>query len=170
MTAHTSRESAGHLPRHDGMEAGHHSDPYRERRKPPEPSTCPDCQASFHAGRWSWEPPVPEAASHRCPACERIRDGVPGGELTLSGAFLAAHAEEVMRLVTNTDSQIRSERPLERLMDTSGDPGSGEVLLRFTGVHATHGVGTALQRAFGGELDAPYPDAGTPMLASWSRD
>lgn len=170
MTAHKSRESASHLPRHDGMEAGHHSDPYLQRQKVTEPSTCPDCQASFHDGRWTWDPPIPDAASHRCPACERIRDQVPAGELTLSGAFLSLHAEEVMRLVNNTELRIRSEHPLERLMNTSGDPTTGEVVLRFTGIHATHGVGAALEKAFGGELTAPYPDAGSPMHASWRRD
>jgi hypothetical protein len=152
------------------MESGHHSDPYLHRHKPAQPSTCPDCQATYHDGRWTWEAPAPGAASHRCPACERIRDGVPAGELTLSGAFLAGHADEVMRLVTNTGEHISQEHPLERLIDTSGDPAGGEVLLRFTGVHGTHGMGQALVHAFGGTLEAPYPDAGSIMRARWQRD
>jgi hypothetical protein len=152
------------------MESGHHSDPYLERRKPPQPSTCPDCQATFHQGRWSWEAPPAGAASHRCPACERIRDGMPAGELLLAGAFLAAHGDEVMRLVNHTDECMRMEHPLERLIDTSGDPATGPVLLRFTGIHATHGLGKALEKAFGGSLEAPYPEAGAPMRARWQRD
>ncbi|SBO43373.1 BCAM0308 family protein [Cyanobium sp. NIES-981] len=170
MNTTSAHGPTSHQPRHDGMESGHHSDPYLERRKPPEPSTCPDCQASFHQGRWSWETPPAGASSHRCPACERIRDGMPAGELTLSGAFLAAHADEVMRLVNNTDDRVRMEHPLERLIDTSGDPATGPVLLRFTGIHATHGLGKALVKAFGGSLEAPYPEPGAPMRAHWQRD
>lgn len=159
-----------HRPRNDGMASGQPSDPYQQRRKPPQPSTCPDCQATFQKGRWCWEAPSSVAASHRCPACQRIRDGVPAGELTLSGSFLASHSEEVMRLVNNTDERMRLDHPLERLIDTSGDPATGPVLLRFTGIHATHGLGKALVKAFGGSLDAPYPDAGPPMRARWQRD
>lgn len=170
MSANTTNAPASHQPRHDGMESGHHSDPYLQRHKPAQPSTCPDCQATYHDGRWTWDEPAPGAASHRCPACERIRDGVPAGELTLSGAFLAEHADEVMRLVSRTEEHIRQEHPLERLIDSSGDPGSGDVLLRFTGIHGTHGLGEALVHAFGGRLEAPYPDAGSIMRASWRRD
>ncbi|CAK6688603.1 BCAM0308 family protein [Synechococcus sp. CCY9201] len=170
MHTNTPNAPSSHAARHDGMESGHTSDPYLQRHKPSEPSTCPDCQASYHDGRWSWDAPQPGAATHRCPACERIRDQAPGGELSLSGGFLAAHAEEVMRLVNNTELHIRQEHPLERLIDTSGDPASGEVLLRFTGIHATHGVAEALVHAFSGALDAPYPEAGAPMRARWQRD
>lgn len=170
MPANTTNAPASHQPRHDGMESGHHSDPYQQRHKPSQPSTCPDCQATFHQGRWTWEAPEAGAASHRCPACERIRDGVPAGELRLSGRFLTEHAEEVMQLVSNTEDHIRQEHALERLIDSSGDPSSGEVLLRFTGIHATHGLGEALVHAFGGTLEAPFADAGSPMRASWQRD
>ncbi|MFQ6537889.1 MULTISPECIES: BCAM0308 family protein [Aphanothece] len=169
MKPTTTHAHANHRPRHDGMESGQHSDPYQQRRKPPQPSSCPDCQATFQQGRWSWEAPPAGAGSHRCPACERIRDRVPAGELSLEGSFLAAHAEEVMRLVNNTEQRIRQEHPLERLIDTSGDPAGGAVLLRFTGIHATHGLGKALVKAFGGTLNAPYPDAGSPMRAHWQR-
>lgn len=39
------------------------------------------------------------------------------------------------------------------------------MLLRFAGIHATHGLGKALLKAFSGTLEAPYPDASLPMRA-----
>lgn len=110
------------------------------------------------------------AASHRCPVCERIRDGVPASELTLSSGYLTTNSEEVMRLANNTDERMHLMRQLQRLIDTSGAPATGLVRLRFTGIHATHGLGMALVKAFGGALEAPYPDAGSPMRARWKRD
>ena len=66
-------------------------DPYKVRRKLPEPALCPECGAIYQAGRWRWSKPKlrPEGAHEViCQACHRIRDQYPAGELTLSGHFL----------------------------------------------------------------------------------
>ncbi len=92
---------ATHHPRQDGMDtAAHRGDPYRQSEKLAEPAVCPDCQASYHRGRWSWDPPAAGATPHRCPACMRIRDGAPAGLLRLDGTFLARPAGINRRLET----------------------------------------------------------------------
>lgn len=182
MTQMFSSLGPTHQPRHDGLNtAAQPGDPYRDSAKLAGPAVCPDCQASYHQGRWTWEPAGAGATPHRCPACERIRDGLPAGVLTLSGAFLSGHCEEIMRLVNNTEARIRDERPLERLIaiDTGSEAaGATEAAgmagapleLSFTGTHITHAVGKAIEAAYGGSLEAPYSDEGTVLRSRWHRD
>jgi hypothetical protein len=180
MTQLFSGRGPTHEPRHDGVTTeAHRGDPYRQDAKVAEPAYCPDCQASYHDGRWTWDPPAAGATPHVCPACRRIRDGAPAGLLTLSGAFLAGHCEEIMRLVNNTEQRIRAERPLERLIaidtDAGGLGGAGvagpqSVALSFTGTHITHAIGTAIEAAYGGSLEAPFPEQGAVLRSHWRRD
>lgn len=151
------------------MAEGHGADPYRLNRKFAEPTTCPDCQASYHQGHWSWAIPVPGADQHRCPACARIHDRVPAGELCLGGAFLEQHYDEILALIDHTEAHIRCEHPLERLMAIESDPHHRGALLTFTGTHGTHGVAEAIHQAFGGELEAEYRPGSTPLRIQWRR-
>lgn len=158
-----------HLPRHDGMEAGHRSDPYREEGQPAQPTVCPDCGATVRGGRWTWQPAEPGAKTHRCPACRRIRDRGPAGELTLHGPFFAAHEEEILQLLHHTEARFRDEHPLERRMTLQRDPAHGGLVVTFTGTHVTHGVATALLDAFAGTMAADWPEGGAPLRVRWSR-
>jgi hypothetical protein len=169
MATPLHRSGASHLPRHDGMEPGHRSDPYRDSAKLQETTSCPDCGASIHEGRWTWEPVAVGAASHRCPACQRLHDRRPAGELTLEGPFLAEHEEEILHLVNHTEAHIRQEHPLERLMAIEKDPEGDRTVVSFTGTHVTHGVAEALLGAFSGVMEATYPEAGSLLRVRWSR-
>jgi hypothetical protein len=165
-----SPKSGGvHLPRHDGMEAGHRSDPYREEGCPAQPCVCPDCGATVRGGRLTWQAAEPGAAAHRCPACRRIHDRMPAGEIRLDGAFLADHEPEILQLLHHTEARFRDEHPLERRMTLERDPAHGRMLLSFTGTHITHGVAAALLGAFGGRLEADWPEGGAPLRVRWSR-
>ena len=169
MAIPSPRSGGVHLPRHDGMEAGHRSDPYREEGLPVQPSVCPDCGASVHRGRWSWRAAEPGAKPHRCPACRRIHYRMPAGELSLGGSFLAAHDEEILRLLDHTETRFRQEHPLERRMALQADPAHGRVLVTYTGTHVTHGVAVALLDAFAGTMEADWPEGGAPLRVRWSR-
>ena len=77
--------------------------PRRSRRiheegpdKLPEIAACPECQASYRKGRWTWKSAPADAYSHRCPACERIADDYPAGVVELDGGFIAAHRDELV--------------------------------------------------------------------------
>jgi hypothetical protein len=143
------------------------SDPYRARGKWPEPTTCPGCGAIFHHGHWQWGEATQGAEQHLCPACQRVRDRVPAGQLTLSGEFFNAHRDEILHLVRNAESKARSEHPLERIMDIEQE--DDRAVVTFTDAHLVHGIGEALRHAYQGELDSRYTDEDALLRVSWTR-
>src|SRR6516225_10549697 len=93
-------------PRHDLMKTHlieeHRHDPYKARGKLSEPCVCSKCMAVFLRGRWQWTTkPLKRAHWGRCPACHRINDKYPAGELTMRGSFLKTHSREIVRLARN---------------------------------------------------------------------
>lgn len=167
MPGHRQHDDPSAHPRRDRMDAERVSDPYRARGKPAEPTTCPECHAIFHRGRWQWGTPQSGAAEHLCPACLRIRDRVPAGEVTLSGAFYAEHRDEILALVRNIEATARAEHPLARIIDIS-DTDAGSVVTCTDG-HLAHRIGKALASAYHGTLDAPFTDEGDLARVTWRR-
>jgi NMD protein affecting ribosome stability and mRNA decay len=167
MTGRRTHPDPSHQPRRDRIEAAHVTDPYRARGKWKEPTTCPGCGAIYQQGRWQWGAGDARAEQHLCPACQRVRDRVPAGQLTLSGRFFAEHHDEILHLVRHTEEKARAEHPLERIMDVA-DEGTRAVVT-FTDAHLVHGVGEALHHAYHGELDSHYTDEGDLLRVSWSR-
>lgn len=163
------KHSPDHIqqPRRDRMDSERVNDPYRAREKWPEPATCPECGAIVHHGHWQWGDAAPGAALHLCPACQRVRDRVPAGQLTLNGTFYSAHRDEILQLVRNVESKARAEHALERIMDVRDE--ADRTVITFTDSHLTHGVGEALRHAYQGELDSRYTDEDGLMRVAWSR-
>lgn len=144
-------------------------DPYMTRSKPVEPTVCPECAVVFSGGRWQWltERPV-NANEELCPACQRIRDKIPAGYLTLSGAFFSEHRDEIMHLVQNKVKAQKNEHPMKRLMDIENQQDGG-VVLTFTDVHLPRGVGEAIEHAYEGQLDIQYTDEAGIVRVYWRR-
>lgn len=143
-------------------------DPYMTRRKPTEPTVCPECRVVFSSGRWQWLPEVPEGAHQElCPVCQRIRDRVPAGFLTLSGEFFNQHRDEIMRLVHNKVEAQQAQHPMKRLMGVE-DQGEG-VVVTFTDRHLPRGVGEAIERAYEGDLDIHYTEEAGIVRVYWQR-
>lgn len=144
-------------------------DPYFRRSKPQGTTCCPDCQVVLQAGRWQWMETVPaDATPNLCPACQRIRDRVPAGCLTLKGAFFDQHREEILNLVHNKVEQQKTQHPLERLMDVETSEDGGAVIT-FTAVHLTRAVGDAIERAYMGKLDVQYASGTNMLRVYWER-
>ena len=153
-------------PRRIGFDRPDGHDPYRARGKLPEPTTCPDCGAVHEAGRWRWREALPGAAKTRCPACLRIRDGLPAGELALSGEFLAAHRDQVMARVIHVADRACKRHVLQRLMHVAED-GTG-LRITVTSAHLARTLGLALHESFKGTLDLDAHAEGAPRVR-WSR-
>ncbi|WP_417567886.1 BCAM0308 family protein [Marinobacter sp.] len=145
-------------------------DPYMARSKPKEPTVCPGCGAVFHKGRWQWAAePAGQAHELMCPACERIRDDMPAGILTLSGGFLAKHRDEILKLIHNKVEEEKAEHPMKRLMSAE-DGKEGELIVKFTDLHLPRGAGEAVERAYDGELEIQYTKESNLVRVYWNRD
>jgi NMD protein affecting ribosome stability and mRNA decay len=142
-------------------------DPYRAAAKPPEPTTCPKCHATFTAGRWTWEK-APEDAHHQlCPACQRIHDRFPAGYVTVKGSFLQEHRDEIVALIHSHEKKEKAERPLQRIMAIDDTREGLEVTT--TDSHLARGIAEALHGAYKGELKLRYSRDENLLRASWKR-
>lgn len=155
-----------HRARQEGLDPGLRADPYRDETHWPDPCRCPDCGAVYHQGRWQWAEALRlEPQRQRCPACRRLHDRQPAAALQLHGPHLDSLWPEIQRLVQHTAEREGAEHPLERIMAIDHPPQApaGERRLTFTGTHLAHGVATALQQAYGGQLQARYPEGDTML-------
>lgn len=144
-------------------------DTYKEDRKLHEPTRCSGCGAVYRDGRWCWvdvEPAEPHESL--CPACRRIQDRYPAGEVVISGTFAAIHADEVLGLVRNIEQAETSEHPLHRIMDIQKD--EHDVVITTTDIHLPRRIGHALEDAWDGELLTHYDKGGYFMRVIWRRD
>jgi NMD protein affecting ribosome stability and mRNA decay len=142
-------------------------DTYRSKRKLPEPTRCPSCDAVFRGGRWAWEEAPAGANQESCPACQRIADRFPAGYVTLKGAFLVAHRDEILQLARNRESHAKSAHPLQRIMAVE-DTADG-VLITTTDTHLARNIGEALHSAYKGELDFHYNKSENLLRVEWQR-
>jgi len=144
-------------------------DPYRTSRKAKMPARCKECGATYLKGHWTWERLVPQAAATlTCPACRRVRDRYPAGEVTLRGTFYVAHADEALKLVRNIEKAEKDQHPLNRVMDMRR--AEGKLTVTTTDIHLPRRIAHALESAWGGKLDTHYDEAGHFVRISWERN
>lgn len=144
-------------------------DPYRMRDKPAGPARCPQCGASYAKGRWQWQDgPVNGAAAYLCPACQRVRDGLPAGVVTIEGWFVAPHKEEIVGLVRRCAAEENATHPLNRIMDLR-DVGV-HLEVTTTDIHLPRRIGEALAKAYDGHLSYHYQEGEYHLRVMWHRD
>lgn len=149
-------------------------DTYRKKskggaKKLPDVTLCPECKAVFRGGRWRWATVARPTGTKRelCPACQRIRDKYPAGEVTLVGDFARTHRAEVIGVVRNLEAKEKAAHPLNRLMEIR-DEGDA-VVVTTTDVHLAHAIGVALFHAYRGTLHAPWAQEGDLLRVRWER-
>ena len=143
-------------------------DPYRAALKPPEPTRCPSCKASFTQGRWSWEKAPADSYEQTCPACQRIHDRFPAGYVTIRGEFFAEHRDEIVALIENHEKKEKAERPLQRLMGIE-EKKDKTVEVTTTDSQLARGIGEALHDAYKGDLKLRYSRDENLLRATWKR-
>ncbi len=141
-------------------------DPYRSKAKQRTPVRCEHCGATYRNGRWTWDR-LAKATIGRCPACRRIADHYPAGELTLSGTFLVEHASEALRMIDNIARAEMREHPLHRVMDAGRTPDG--IIVTTTDIHLPRRLGHTFEDAWGGELDTHYDEQGHFVRVRWTR-
>lgn len=142
-------------------------DSYRMPQKLAEWTTCPDCSATYVEGRWRWTTPAARGRSARCPACRRIRDGMPAGTVRLEGDWFAAHRREVLTRAERCEAAERKDHPLQRIMKVEYGPDGAT--LSTTDVHLARRIGQALRHAFKGALVVRYAKRENQVRVSWTR-
>jgi len=147
---------------------GKAQDAYRSDRKLPEPARCRDCGASYRRGRWTWKAAGEGARPVRCPACQRVREGLPAGYISLSGEYQRAHRAEILRRVRRCEADEKHTHPLQRIMTVSG--AGGDLVVTTTDSHLARRLGEALVKSFKGNAEYRYGKEDNLLRVSWSRD
>ena len=164
---HHQEPRRGEIKSHHIEEEAH--DPYKARKKPHAPLHCPKCGAVNVSGRWQWaEEKHEDLEEELCPACHRIHDNYPAGEVILSGSFLAKHKQEIIDLARNTETAEREEHPLQRIMGIKED--GDTVVITTTDIHLPRRISHAIVGAYKGDLDTHYDRDGYFLRIKWRRD
>lgn len=143
-------------------------DPYKTREKLPEPTVCPQCGAVYQDGRWTWGLRPAGAEEHLCQACHRLKDAFPAGFVTVAGAFLPPHRDEILHLIRHQEDLEKAEHPLHRIMGIDEIPDG--LVVTTTDIHLPRRIGEALQHAFHGDLDFRYEDEEYRLRVHWRRE
>jgi len=142
-------------------------DSYREPRRRPDPSVCPQCGATHQGGRWTWRAAPADAPRHECPACRRTADYYPAGILTFEGPFVAGHREQILAIVHAREAREKADHPLQRVMAVEEAP--GRMVVATTGNQLAHGIARAVKRACKGSLEYHYSKGENLLRARWMR-
>ena len=153
---------------HEQKFAPPREDSYRADEKLPDPTRCPSCNATFRKGKWTWAKAPADAAIHHCPACQRIRDGIPAGYVTLKGQFATEERIELLNLVKAREARAKAEHPLQRVISVE-DVADG-IQVTTTDSHLAGGIAHALHDAFHGTLDLAYSRDENLVRATWKPD
>ncbi len=162
------------ITKHVDHEAGSHRTP----RASTEPAVCKICGDVYADRRWS--KPDAERASKKhphfrpakriiCPACKRVRDGVPSGYLHLEGEFLSDHRDEIERLIHNEADRASEDNPLARIMKWERDD-KRRLTLMTTTEHLAQRLGRAVKNAFKGKVRYDFSHENKLAHVWWRRD
>lgn len=146
----------------------HIDDPYKAQKKPQEPSVCTECGAVFHKGRWCWMKHPVEAATVICQACHRINDHFPAGEVTLKGAFVLSHRQELLAAARHNEELENKDHPLNRIMGI--EEADDRIVVTTTDIHLPRRIGEAIHRAYHGKLDYHYDPGSYSIRVTWARE
>lgn len=166
MTRRT-KPPAGPARRGDRRVEEYEHDTYKSKGKVKEPTACSRCGAVYQKGRWTWNPRPSGAYEVLCPACHRIADHCPKGLVTLAGAFLEEHKQEILGLARNEEEREKGQHPLARIMRI--EPQGADILVSTTDMHLARRIGEAIHHAYQGELSLQYDEAEDFIRVSWMR-
>jgi len=149
----------------------------RGRDDQPGIQVCKNCGSVHTHDRWYRYDQAPAEASSPdvrrsevlCPACKQIQDRNPGGILTLSGAFLAGHRDEIMNLFRHEDEKAQGVNPLEKIMEIT-DLDENSLQITTTNEFLVQRLGRAVHSAYSGDIEYKFAGDDVPVRVYWKRD
>jgi len=164
-----SRNRSESTMRRDKRFQPHTTDSYRLPARVQGGTGCRECGAVYESGRWVWSASAEHTSQLVCPACRRLLEHAPAGELWLeSGEYLLAHQEEIVSLLRHASADEEKLHALERLMAIEDQPEG--IRVTTTGPHTLRRLSEALVRAHHGHLSIEYRDAEGVLRARWRRE
>ncbi len=133
-------------------------DSYLPRRSPEGLLYCRGCGSIYYRRRWTLRPPqevLDRAESGDavrftlCPACRKLREHYPLGELRLAG-IPERDKQEVLRLLRNEEGRAREKNPLESIMRLEMDGDAWKV--ETTTEKLAQRLGRCVRKARGGNI------------------
>lgn len=146
-------------------------DTYLPRRSPKEIIQCSGCGAFYVRRRWTLSPPTgfSKPANARpifCPACMKMRERYPGGELHLLGVESAERAE-IVRILRNEEERARQKNPLERIMQLQAKDGDWRV--ETTTEKLAQRLGRSIKKARGGKIEYKWGHNNKFIRVIWDK-
>lgn len=133
-----------------------------------EGSLCRGCGIVYRNKRWQMESVRGEITCEvLCPACQRIEDHNPGGVVTLSGPYLAAHKEEILNTMKHMESKSREKNPLGRIMEITED--DGRITVTTTEDKLAQKLGREVYKSQRGELHYQWSHDQNLVRVEWMR-
>jgi hypothetical protein len=129
-------------------------DSYLPKKSPVGSIQCTGCGAFYYRRHWTLNPPSGfsypvHAHPIYCPACRKIRDRFPGGELQLLDVE-AGERGEIVRILRNEEQRAREKNPLERIMRLQEAKGNWKV--ETTTEKLAQRLGRSVTKARGGNI------------------
>lgn len=150
------------------------NDPYISETGLKEPSLCETCRAVYQNKRWSLDPKAADALeaggkAHRvtCPACRKIAEGYAEGIVTLRGAYLWAHEEEIRHILKHEEAKAMAKNPLERILSMARE--NDDLVVQTTEEKLAEHLGRALHKAHQGELKVSWSEDHDICRVLWER-
>jgi NMD protein affecting ribosome stability and mRNA decay len=142
--------------------------PYLPKRGLPEGARCKGCGIVYHNKRWQMEATGEEPSCEvLCPACQRMEDGNPAGVVTLSGAYLAAHGEEILNSIKQQEAKHREKNPLGRIMEIRDE--NGQITVTTTEDKLAQKIGREIYKSQRGELHYKWSHDLKQVRVEWMR-
>lgn len=132
-------------------------DMYLPKRSPKGLLWCRGCGSIYYRRRWTLSPTQEirdrvesgqGVSSILCPACRKIHDRYPAGELRLIG-IAPGEKRELLRLLRNEEQRAREKNPLERIMCVETNRAGWRV--ETTTEKLAQRLGRCLRKARGGK-------------------
>lgn len=146
-------------------------DSYLPRRSPKGIIQCTGCGAFYFKRRWrldlpsGFSSPVHERPIY-CPACMKIHDRFPGGELELLGVDVGERGE-MIRIFRNEEARARAKNPLEKIMGLQEAKGNWKV--QTTTEKLAQRLGRSFKKARGGKLQYKMGHNNKFMRVVWEK-